>query len=171
MRHGTSNRTINNNNNNTSYLRNSCLTLLFIYCCSSAVYIRSDGATIREALEGLGITKTNIPLPEPQLECTFNYANVKRELFSEYFTIHFLGYFGLGLISRQLWFGITVSLLFELIEQLCCCSYLQNFAECWWDSMLLDIVVCNFGGFVCGMKGATLLWGFDQSYRLIEREA
>ena len=38
---------------------------------------------------------------------------------------------------------------------------LPNFNECWWDSWLLDVLLCNFGGIVAGMATVRLL---DASY-------
>ena len=30
--------------------------------------------------------------------------------------------------------------------------WLKNFNECWWDSWVLDVLVCNFGGMWVGMR-------------------
>lgn len=34
---------------------------------------------------------------------------------------------------------------------------LPNFAECWWDSLLLDVIICNGLGIFVGMYACYLL--------------
>lgn len=63
---------------------------------------------------------------------------------------HTLGWWGKALILRDnamLW---TVSILFELLE-LTFQHLLPNFNECWWDSWLLDVAICNWIGIATGM--------------------
>jgi len=46
-----------------------------------------------------------------------------------------------------------MSIMFEFLEM----SFehmLPNFKECWWDHLILDILVCNWSGFYLGMKTA-----------------
>lgn len=50
--------------------------------------------------------------------------------------------------SAMLW---TLSIGFELME-LTFQHMLPNFNECWWDSWILDVALCNFIGIWAGMK-------------------
>jgi Phosphatidyl serine synthase len=45
----------------------------------------------------------------------------------------------------------VLSIGFELME-LTFQHMLPNFNECWWDSWILDVAVCNFLGMWAGMK-------------------
>ena len=45
----------------------------------------------------------------------------------------------------------VISVGFELME-LTFQHMLPNFNECWWDSWILDVAVCNFAGMWGGMK-------------------
>ena len=49
----------------------------------------------------------------------------------------------------------AISILFEFME-LTFQHMLPNFNECWWDSWILDVAVCNFIGILTGM--ATVRW-------------
>ena len=45
----------------------------------------------------------------------------------------------------------VISVGFELME-LTFQHMLPNFNECWWDSWILDVALCNFAGMWGGMK-------------------
>ncbi|KAI7886111.1 PSS-domain-containing protein [Lichtheimia hyalospora FSU 10163] len=64
---------------------------------------------------------------------------------------HVVGWYGKAIILRDYWLCWIVSVTFEF------CEYslqhqLNNFAECWWDHWILDVLVCNWGGIYLGMK-------------------
>ena len=60
-----------------------------------------------------------------------------------------------ALILRNYTLLWAISILFEFME-LTFQHMLPNFNECWWDSWILDVAVCNFIGIVTGM--ATVRW-------------
>eukprot|EP01063_Lacrimia_lanifica_P009619 TRINITY_DN16558_c0_g1_i1.p1 TRINITY_DN16558_c0_g1~~TRINITY_DN16558_c0_g1_i1.p1 ORF type:complete len:369 (+),score=111.51 TRINITY_DN16558_c0_g1_i1:82-1188(+) len=62
---------------------------------------------------------------------------------------HSLGYWGKMLIMRSFPMVWIISLGFEHIEVLFQ-HMLPNFLECWWDHIVLDVLLCNFGGMVLG---------------------
>ncbi len=84
-----------------------------------------------------------------------NFRNIYDALFDgegffDVFIIcHVLGWFCKMLMIRDLRLTIVASFLFEIYE-LSFMHMLPNFRECWWDSLILDIVVCNGLGIVCG---------------------
>lgn len=41
--------------------------------------------------------------------------------------------------------------LFFFLSKVAFSHILPNFNECWWDSLILDILVCNGLGIQCGM--------------------
>ncbi|KAF8510519.1 phosphatidyl serine synthase-domain-containing protein [Hysterangium stoloniferum] len=69
---------------------------------------------------------------------------------------HALGWFGKALILRDYWFCWILSIAFELAEY-SLQHQLANFAECWWDHWILDVLVCNWLGTYIGMKTCAYL--------------
>ena len=61
-----------------------------------------------------------------------------------------------ALIMRDYQLLWVLSIGFELME-LTFQHMLPNFNECWWDSWILDVAVCNFLGMWAGMKVRTEL--------------
>lgn len=61
---------------------------------------------------------------------------------------------------------------FPLFSQLFFMHLLPNFAECWWDQVILDILLCNGGGIWLGMTVCRFLemrtysWASIKSVRL-----
>jgi len=64
---------------------------------------------------------------------------------------HALGWFGKAMILRDYWFCWILSVAFELAEY-SLQHQLPNFAECWWDHWILDVLICNWFGTYIGMK-------------------
>jgi phosphatidylserine synthase 2 len=80
----------------------------------------------------------------------FNWDAVKATVVDEFVIAHVLGWWGKAVILRNeamLW---TLSILFELMEKTFQ-HMLSNFNECWWDSWVLDVLVCNALGIVTGL--------------------
>lgn len=71
-------------------------------------------------------------------------------LWDEFVIAHSLGWIGKAIVLRNYWILWTCSIGFELMEQTFQ-HWLANFNECWWDSWLLDVAICNFGGLMVGM--------------------
>ncbi|GMP83539.1 hypothetical protein CsSME_00037417 [Camellia sinensis var. sinensis] len=66
-------------------------------------------------------------------------------LFDEFVPAHIFGWWGKAIMIRNqplLW---VLSIGFELME-LTFRHMLPNFNECWWDSIILDILICNWFG-------------------------
>lgn len=51
---------------------------------------------------------------------------------------------------RDYWIAWILSIMFELLEY-SLQHQLPNFAECWWDHWILDVLVCNYLGLRIGM--------------------
>ncbi|KAF5348591.1 hypothetical protein D9756_009617 [Leucocoprinus leucothites] len=93
-----------------------------------------------------------VPLPEKSYaeDCSLTAKNVWNAL--DIFCIaHALGWFGKAMILRDYWFCWILSIAFELAEY-SLQHQLPNFAECWWDHWVLDVLVCNWLGAYLGMK-------------------
>lgn len=70
-------------------------------------------------------------------------------IFDEFLLAHLLGYWGKMLILRDWRMAMFISFGFEIIE-LTYQYMLPNFAECWWDHVIADLIVCNAGGAFLG---------------------
>jgi phosphatidylserine synthase 2 len=77
------------------------------------------------------------------------FANIYLAVFDVHFIAHFAGWFGKMLIMRDWWVAWICSAGFEFLE-LTFRYWLPNFYECWWDSLLLDLLGCNLLGIVVG---------------------
>ncbi|KAE9450972.1 hypothetical protein C3L33_17128, partial [Rhododendron williamsianum] len=76
---------------------------------------------------------------------TNRFKNVYDTLFDEFVLAHIFGWWGKAIMFRNqplLW---VLSIGFELME-LTFRHMLPNFNECWWDSIVLDILICNWFG-------------------------
>ena len=62
---------------------------------------------------------------------------------------HSLGYVAKMLILRDVMLVWLVSVAFEHVE-ISFQHVLKNFEECWWDHLVLDVLICNFGGLLVG---------------------
>ncbi|GFZ15949.1 phosphatidyl serine synthase family protein [Actinidia rufa] len=81
---------------------------------------------------------------------TNRFKNVYDTLFDEFVLAHIFGWWGKAIMIRNqplLW---VLSIGFELME-LTFRHMLPNFNECWWDSIILDILICNWFGIWAGM--------------------
>jgi phosphatidylserine synthase 2 len=79
-----------------------------------------------------------------------NTKVLKDTLIDEFVIAHTVGWWAKALIMRNYWLLWTCSIGFELME-LTFQHWLPNFNECWWDSWLLDVLICNLGGLLAGM--------------------
>jgi phosphatidylserine synthase 2 len=77
------------------------------------------------------------------------FANVKKCFFDMYILAHAVGWWFKMIIVRDLKLCIFLSVLFEFME-ITLRHQLPNFWECWWDSLILDIIVCNGFGILIG---------------------
>ncbi|KAJ6689619.1 hypothetical protein OIU85_005977 [Salix viminalis] len=76
---------------------------------------------------------------------TSRFKNVWDTLFDEFVLAHIFGWWGKAILIRNqplLW---VLSIGFELME-FTFRHMLPNFNECWWDSIVLDILICNWFG-------------------------
>lgn len=80
--------------------------------------------------------------------CSSRWTNVKESL--DIFILgHFFGWWCKAILFRHAGISWAVSVGFELVE-LSFQHWLPNFYECWWDHIILDVLVCNAVGIVLG---------------------
>ncbi|QRV77681.1 phosphatidyl serine synthase [Ceratobasidium sp. AG-Ba] len=93
-----------------------------------------------------------VPLPEKSYaeDCSLTAKNLWNAI-DIFCLAHALGWFGKALILRDYWFCWILSIAFEFAEY-SLQHQLPNFAECWWDHWVLDVLLCNWLGIYLGMQ-------------------
>ncbi|KPI83928.1 putative Phosphatidylserine synthase [Leptomonas seymouri] len=135
------------------------LALGILYLIFLTFMIFQDLSTVR-AIMGFYDKSLLSPLPERAYaeDCRMSTAESPwlfvNTAFDMFILAHSAGYVVKMLVLRD-WRVVTaVSLGFEVIE-VTFQHVLPNFRECWWDHVLLDVLICNAGGTLVGMW---LLW-------------
>eukprot|EP01084_Bolivina_argentea_P299964 517114_1 len=90
-----------------------------------------------------------IILPLYAEDCSITYDNIMNKM-DRFVIAHFLGWFVKGLLIRHRLILWWMSISWELIE-LSTFYYIPNFAECWWDQWVLDVLICNGLGLELGL--------------------
>ena len=83
--------------------------------------------------------------------CDLTVDNIKGAALDIFALSHFLGWLVKSLMLRDMWFCWILSIQWEFMEQIFT-PMLPNFAECWWDSWILDVLICNGLGIYVGNK-------------------
>ncbi len=81
---------------------------------------------------------------------TSKFRNLLDTVNDEFIWAHLIGWWGKTIVIRDASLCWILSILFELLEM----SFehmLPNFKECWWDHIILDILVCNGLGIYLGL--------------------
>lgn len=105
---------------------------------------------------GLGIEQsersygTDCRIYTPEIP-TNNFKNVYDTVFDEFVIAHTLGWYCKAIMYRNNMLLWIISLGFEVMEVMFR-HMLPNFSECWWDSIILDVFICNWLGIWLGMQ-------------------
>jgi len=104
-------------------------------------------------------TNANDPLDSPTYAtaetCKFTWENISSRL-DLFVVAHFLGWLVKAVMLRSWKMCWFISGLWEMGEVIFA-TMLPNFAECWWDQFLLDFLLSNGLGIICGFKLCTYL--------------
>jgi phosphatidylserine synthase 2 len=79
-----------------------------------------------------------------------NFRNLRDTILDEFILAHVIGYIGKAILFRDMKLCWTLSLFFELME-ITFQHWLENFKECWWDHIIVDVLVCNNLGIILGL--------------------
>jgi len=92
-------------------------------------------------------------LPEKSYaaHCEFTYENLKPAIIDIFFISHFIGWVLKALMLRDTVLCWVISISWEFVEILLT-HMLPNFAECWWDQWILDVLLTNGLGIYAGTK-------------------
>ncbi|TPX73019.1 hypothetical protein SpCBS45565_g00106 [Spizellomyces sp. 'palustris'] len=94
----------------------------------------------------------SVPLPERSYaeSCELTPESLWDQM--DVFVIaHALGWYAKAIVLRDYWFCWILSVMFEMMEY-SLAHQLPNFAECWWDHWILDVLLANWAGIILGMK-------------------
>lgn len=61
-----------------------------------------------------------------------------------------------AILIRHMGILWAISIMWEITE-IAFAHLLPNFVECWWDALILDVVLCNGFGIWCGLKICKIL--------------
>jgi phosphatidylserine synthase 2 len=131
------------------------LALGVLYIVFLTFMIFQDLPTVRTIM-GYYDASLLTPLPERAYaeDCRMSTAEEPwlfvHTAFDLFILAHSAGYVVKMLILRDWRMVTAISLGFEVIE-VTFQHVLPNFRECWWDHVLLDVLICNAGGTLVGM--------------------
>lgn len=134
------------------------LGLSFVYM-TCLLYLLFQNLSDSRDLFKLLDPKLGVPLPEKSYatECdlytpndpTSNFANLIDCIFDVHTLAHAIGWWFKMLIVRDVKLCMFLSIFFEFME-ITLRHQLPNFWECWWDSLIMDFIICNGGGIYLG---------------------
>lgn len=94
---------------------------------------------------------------------------MRSTLFDEFVAAHIIGWWGKALMLRDQSLLWVISIAFELME-LTFRHWLPNFNECWWDSWILDVALCNALGIWLGMKTVRFFQSLEYDWRGLSQQ-
>ena len=130
------------------------LAIGILYMCFCVFLIFQDVPTIR-MICGFIDPKLRTDLPERSYadDCRLSTPEDPHKwfhtIFDEFLLAHSLGYLAKMLVIRDWRIVTLISLSFEVVE-VSLQHILPNFAECWWDHLIIDVLICNAGGTALG---------------------
>ena len=130
------------------------LGLSILYLLMLQFLVHQDYATIRTAILWIDPGMANYTI-DSEKEYGVNCMDITAErLWNSLDWFAFGHYWGWGmkaLIIRHYGICWTISIMWELTEMVFG-HLLPNFYECWWDNLVLDVLVCNGLGIFTGMQ-------------------
>jgi phosphatidylserine synthase 1 len=130
------------------------LGLSVLYLLMLQFLVHQDYATIRAAIVWFDPAMANYTV-DSEKEYGVNCMDVTAErLWNSLDWFAFGHYWGWGmkaLIIRHYGILWSISIMWELTEMVFG-HLLPNFYECWWDNLVLDVIVCNGLGIFTGMQ-------------------
>jgi len=127
------------------------------YCAFLIFILMLDLDTARQVMKYIDL-RLGVPLPEKIYagDCRLytpenpesKFANLTKAM-DLYIIAHWFGWWSKMIIFRDAFICLFLSVTFEWLE-LSFKHWIPNFAECWWDSWILDVLLCNIVGIILG---------------------
>jgi len=134
--------------------------LAVLYLCILVFMLFQNVDDVRTMMHRLD-SRLGVPLPERSYaencdlytpdDKTSKFRNLMDTINDEFVIAHLLGWWGKSILLRDYWLCWFMSVLFEIFEYTFQ-HMLPNFKECWWDHLIVDIIVCNWVGFSLGFR-------------------
>jgi len=123
--------------------------LFVIPLLGSAIWLLSkSNADARQAIKLLD-PKLGVEIHEKSYDDECGWKDIRSKIEDPFVFAHFFGWMANAMVSRASGLTICMSLVDELCELWWRSAY-NNFKECWWDHIFLDIIICNSGGALIG---------------------
>ena len=135
------------------------LSIIYLMALTWALFLSVDQArmTLHYLDPTLKDSKREIDTVEAYAEDCDNLTFEKLWMSMDIFAFaHFTGWVGKAFLLRSYGMSWMISILWELTE-IVFKHILPNFQECWWDSWILDVGICNGFGIYVGIQVAKFL--------------
>eukprot|EP01133_Synstelium_polycarpum_P014158 gene14158-16686_t len=130
-----------------------------IYLCALVFLLFQTADEARAIMKHID-PRLGVPLPEKSYadDCRLytpedpqsSFRNLRDTVNDEFILAHLFGWWGKTMLLRDSILCWVLSITFEILE-LTFAHLLPNFHECWWDHIILDILVCNALGIFSGV--------------------
>lgn len=78
------------------------------------------------------------------------FHNLTDALFDRFVIAHIFGHMGKAIMLRDAKMTWVLSIFFEILE-VTFQHWMPNFMECWWDHLIVDVLICNAAGLYLGV--------------------
>lgn len=133
--------------------------LSVLYLLALLFLIFQNYKTVRNILVWLDPSLTNFHI-DMDKEYGVNCSDVSLERVWGHVDVfawgHFFGWMLKAILIRHMGILWAISVMWEITE-VTFAHLLPNFIECWWDALILDVLVCNGLGIWCGLKICNIL--------------
>lgn len=127
-----------------------CVILFVIYLGVFVVLLFQSLDDVRVLLNSMD-ERIGDEVPEYShvADCSLSPSNIAEKI--DFFVFgHTVGWAFKALLLREHSSCFILSLSFEVVE-FCLVFQLDNFQECWWDTIVMDVLLCNTAGIIIGM--------------------
>ncbi|XP_023022435.1 phosphatidylserine synthase 1 homolog l(3)77CDf [Leptinotarsa decemlineata] len=127
------------------------LSVIYLLVCLFVLF--QDYKTVRNVLFWMDPSLKNFSI-DLDKEYGVNCSDITVERIWSHVDVfavgHFFGWMFKAVLIRHMGILWAISCMWEITE-LAFAHLLPNFIECWWDALILDVLICNGCGIWCGM--------------------
>ena len=123
-------------------------------CCLLALIALPTPAAVRAAMrdavdDSLGVAVPAKSYGDDAGACTLTWTNVRGVVLDLFVLPHTFGWVCGSMLLRDVRLAWALSVAFEALE-LAFTHWQPNFQECWWDHVVVDVLLCNAAGIWLG---------------------
>lgn len=161
--HTTSNKVLNPVEERGCRWQNILRILFVIPMLICAIWLLSKSdADARQAITVFD-PKLGIEIHEKSYDDACGWNDLRDKVEDPFVFAHLFGWMSNAMVSRAPRLTIFMSIIDELCELWWRSSY-NNFKECWWDHVFLDLIICNSGGALIGAYIMRRFFGQSRDY-------